>query len=209
MASKAKLKKKIVVSALALAGERGWAIVTRNDIAERAKISLADLHAVARSKEQILSLIQHHLALVFLDEVIPGETDESVRDRLFDVIMQSLEVLEPHRHGVTSIYKDVMGDPVAMIGTAPIVLRGLTLITEAAGLSTDGVFGQIRIRMIGIVWYRAFKTWMEDDPIELAKTMAGLDADLRRLESLVSSLRRKRPEDEAPESEPEADQTGS
>ena len=207
MASKSKRKKKIVKAALALAGERGWRMLTRNDIAERAKVSLAELHGLARSKEHILSLIQHQLAIDFLTDLTPGETDESVKDRLFDVIMQSLEGLEPHRHAVTAIYQDIMGDPVAMIGAAPIVLRGLRLITEAAGLNTDGFSGQIRIRMIGIVWYRAFKTWMEDDPVELAKTMAGLDADLRRLESFVSTMgpRRTPDQDDAPKPEPASD----
>jgi hypothetical protein len=59
---------------------------------------------------------------------------------------------------------------------------------EAAGISTDGPTGAIKVAGLGMAYAWVFRTWLGDDDPGLAKTMAALDRRLRRGERALGSL---------------------
>jgi hypothetical protein len=59
---------------------------------------------------------------------------------------------------------------------------------EAAGISTDGAAGAMRVAGLGMAYAWVFRTWLEDDDPGLAKTMAALDRRLRRGERALGSI---------------------
>ena len=62
----------------------------------------------------------------------------------------------------------------------------MACMLEAAGLSTTGVRGALRVKGLGAVYLVVLRTWLGDDDPDLARTMAMLDRMTRRAESLAA-----------------------
>jgi hypothetical protein len=59
---------------------------------------------------------------------------------------------------------------------------------HAAGISTDGPLGPLRVLGLGSVYGSVFSTWLEDGDPGLARTMAALDRRLKRGERTMTAL---------------------
>jgi ubiquinone biosynthesis protein COQ9 len=53
---------------------------------------------------------------------------------------------------------------------------------EAAEIATGGVRGAVALRLATVAYLSTMRTWQRDDSPDLARTMAALDARLRRIE---------------------------
>ena len=188
MTEKQKTSKLICEAALALAGERGWTPLSLRDIADRAELGLAEVYEITSSKLAVLIAIEQHLSALLSGSVEAFDDEDTPRDRVFDVVMVSLEELEPYRHGVEAIYRALLKDPVSLVFLYRSFRHAMTAISEAAGLETEGLKGRLTIDGMSVIWLNTFRVWLEDDGVELAKTMAELDKSLRRLEGLVDAM---------------------
>jgi hypothetical protein len=59
---------------------------------------------------------------------------------------------------------------------------------EAAGVSTAGLRGALRVRGLMAVWLWALRAWERDESADLSGTMAALDTALRRAETAAAWL---------------------
>jgi len=182
------ISKAISIAALELAGERGWSTLTLKDIAERADLGLAEVYQATSSKLDVLIAIQRELDDMLRASVEPFDPHDTPRDRIFDVVMVSLETLEPHRHGVEAIYRALLKDPVTFVLLLPTCHTAMRSIAVLSGLETGGLKGRFTADGLGLIWFNTFRVWLEDDAAELAKTMAELDKSLRRLEGAYNSV---------------------
>jgi hypothetical protein len=72
----------------------------------------------------------------------------------------------------------------------------MAVLLEAAGISTEGVGGLVRIKGLGAVYLATLRRWLGDESEDKAATMAALDRMLRRGEGWLAMLRcgpRRRP----------------
>ena len=182
------IQETICNAALELAGERGWANVTLKDIAIRSDLSLAAVYAVTSSKLDVLTEIQRELDRQTRMSVETPDPGDAPRDRIFDVVMVSLETLEPYRHGIESIYRGLMADPMTAVLLLPTFQRAMRSMAELSGLASHGLKGRLTADGLGLIWLNTFRVWLDDDGAELAKTMAALDTSLRRLEGAYDSF---------------------
>lgn len=198
MAKKAEAKpadpaKPVIEAALRLAAERGWANLALADIAAAAKLPLADLYASHPSKTAILVGLGRQVDR----EVLAGlesSSDESTRDRLFDLIMKRFDVLSPYRDGLSAVARDLGRDPLAAVCGLGQLARSMALMLEAAGVPSSGLVGALRTKGLGAIYLATMRDWFRDDSADKARTMAALDARLRRAESWAHRLdRRARP----------------
>jgi hypothetical protein len=60
---------------------------------------------------------------------------------------------------------------------------------EAAGLSTSGVRGALRLIGITAVYMNVLRQWMNDETPDLSETMAALDKSLTHAEQAANTLR--------------------
>ena len=60
---------------------------------------------------------------------------------------------------------------------------------EAAGVSSSGLFGALRVKGLAMIYAEAYRVWLGDDSKDMAKTMATLDRALGRVERLISLCR--------------------
>jgi AcrR family transcriptional regulator len=180
------LATKFLVTALALAADRGWHGLALADVAAEAGASLAELYRVYPSKSAILAALIARTDAALLAVPAGDLAAEPARDRLFDVLMRRFDALAPHKSALAAILKDAPRDPLAMLSLAPHLLRSMTWMLEAAGLHAHGIRGTIRVKLLTIIYLASLRTWLGDDSQDMARTMATLDARLRRLGSLFN-----------------------
>lgn len=175
---------RIVSAALRLAAERPWSDVALLDIAEAAELSLADIRAEFASKGEIVAAFARSIDNEVLAKASKRPAGQSARDTLFEVIMNRFDALTPHRKAMKSIYDARSADPAFIRG----FLSSQAWMLNAAGVSTDGIEGGMKVAGVASVYASVFTTWLEDDDPGLARTMAALDRRLRRGERTLSSI---------------------
>ncbi len=189
MAKKPHGPDEIVTAALALAAERGWRRLALADIAERAGVSLADLAAHYPDKTAILTAYADRIDRAMME----GGSDrgDSPRDRLFDVIMRRFDAMAGDRRALSVILRQSADDPRAVLCGGRRFLRSMALVLETAGISSSGLRGAAKVNGTATVFLYAFKTFLEDDSADHARTMAALDKGLRRAEDCFSMIFRR------------------
>jgi AcrR family transcriptional regulator len=182
--------KHVIEVALRLAVERGWASLALADIAAAAKLPLAELYAIYHSKTAILVALSREVDRQVLAGLEPGG-EESTRDRLFDLIMKRFDALAPYRDGLAAVARAAGRDPVAALCGLDQLARSMALTLEAAGVSSSGLAGALRIKGLGAIYLATMRDWFRDDSADKARTMAALDARLRRAEGWARRLDRR------------------
>ncbi|MFQ5954733.1 MAG: TetR family transcriptional regulator [Kiloniellales bacterium] len=205
MVKKADIPRHLVDTALAAAAERGWQSLSLNDIADAAGLPLSKVYPVFGSKRAILDAFAQRID----EQVLAGQPKEwaeedTPRDRLFDVMMRRIDALTPHKAGVGAVMRSLGRDPVAALCGTPQLVRSMSWMLEAAGIDSHGPAGVIRTRGLALLWLSTLQVWLADDTPDAAKTMAALDARLRRADRWAATFtdppRRAGPRKEAEES---------
>lgn len=177
---------RIIDAALKLAAERSWATITLDDIAAAAKLDPDEVYRLTPTKSAILGAFVRRTDLAVLEgePVAEGEEAEpaSTHDRLFDVLMRRFEVLQPDRAALGALCRDLPRDPISFAAVIPQAHQSFARMLEAAGLSARGLRGLARIHALAGVWLATQRTWFADEGPDMAKTMAVLDRNLRRME---------------------------
>ncbi len=188
MARKAYVSDRILSAALELAAAGGWRSLSLAEIAGKAGVSLAEVHAAYPTKASILA---GFIARIDRQVLAGGTTEkeDSVRDRLFEVLMRRFDALTPHKDAVAGILRDLPSNPAAVLATAPQFVNGMAWMVEAAGLSSSGLRGAIRVNGVILIYLNTLRVWLRDDSADMARTMASLDQGLRRAESLIRCCR--------------------
>ena len=180
MAARKTIDDKVIDASLVLAAEKGWAGLTLGQIADVAKVSLADLHERFSSKGDIIRAYSRRIDVRVLRAVDPEDQEgERPKDRIFDVLMLRFDELQRDKTAVASIFRSVSCDPFALLASAKPAVQSMQWMLEAAGIDVEGMTGAVRARALGAVWLAAFRIWLEDGE-ELAKTMAELDHRLQQ-----------------------------
>ncbi len=180
-------KGRIIDAALKLAAAKPWHDVTLHEIAQAAGVGLVDLSKEFYGK---LSIMAAFTKLV--DQEVLGRarlvhgTDESHRDRVFDVIMTRFDVLQPYRAALKSIVTDsgMLPGPDMLARS----MRSQHWMLVAAGIPADGPAGRAREAALLSVYARTFREWLDDEDPGRAKTMAVLDRRLRNGERWMQTF---------------------
>lgn len=189
---KADLPQRIIDAAFALAAERGWRDLSLAEIAEAAKLPLSTVYPIFASKQAILDGFSRGVDAEMLAEGVE-ETELPARDRLFDMIMRRFDALQPHKEALGAILQDQLCDPLTACCGLGRLRRSMAATLEAAGFSTTGCRGVVRIKGLSAVYLSTIRVWLRDDSEDMAKTMAHLDKRLSRIDSLIGRLKSYRP----------------
>ena len=166
-------------AAFALAERKPWHEITLAAIAQQSGFSISALMRDVESKAAILRDfsrdIDRSMLLVF--EKYPPEGE--AHDRLFDVIIKRLEIMQPYRPVISSVMKRRVGDP----GDAAVMLQSLAVtvgwIAAAARVEEESAWGSWGKIGLGRAYLKALSAWIGDDDPGLSRTMAALDRSLR------------------------------
>lgn len=169
-------KGRVLAAALDGAARKSWADVTLLDIADAAKLPLAELRNEFGSKSDILAALLRAVDDEVLKRAPKPAEGQSPRDVLFDIVMTRFDVLGPYKSALKSIHAS---GPADLALAAPL-LSSMHWMLQAAGIGTDGATGSVRVAGLATVYTSVFRVWLEDDDPGHARTMAALDRRLRR-----------------------------
>ncbi len=177
--------KALVRAAFALAGRNGWTAV---NVAEAARSTGLDL-ARARGRFPGRAAILLRLGRM-ADQAALAQTpvEGSVRDRLFYLVMERLDVLQDHRAGVLALLRRLPFEPGTALMLDAATRRSLRWLLEAAGVSTIGLRGELRAQGLYLVWLWAVRAWQTDETDDLSPTMSAVDSALQRVGRLAEWL---------------------
>ena len=170
------------------ATQHGWRALSMETITETASI---DPEIACRTATSRIDLLGHGIRRAdraALNETAAFDDEDSVRDKLFALLMARFDSMAPHRNGIRAILEDGKFDPALHIMIATQGLCSMSRMLEAAGLSAAGPLGLARAKGLLLVNANALRIWLDDDSEDMAKTMSALDKGLGRAESLALSL---------------------
>jgi AcrR family transcriptional regulator len=181
-------RSKAVRAALELAQQRDWGEVTLADIAHQAGLDLADLRREFACKSDILRAFQAEVDADVLAKVRPAGPDQSVRDRLFDILMTRFEVLGPYKPALKRIACYLRCRPGEASLLACSSLAAQYWMLAGAGAKLDGARAAVRVAGLTAIYGKVFKVWLEDSSPSLDRTMAALDRALSNGERMLHNM---------------------
>lgn len=176
------LRRDLARAALTLAATTPWRDITLAALADAASRPLADLYGA--SLWEAVDCAEEAFDRAIADGSAALDPQQSVRDRLFDLIMKRFEAMEPHRKAVMGMEYGVDRDPTLLASQHQRHVRCARWVLALAGLEADGVTGQARAQGLGVIIGQARAAWRGDVDGDFAKTMASLDKNLRRAEEM-------------------------
>jgi len=180
----------IAAAAFRLAAERGWRATSLDDIAAACAMSPAALRRRFPSKASVLIACAGEIEHQASAESPVFEPEDTARDRLFELLMQRLDLLAPHKDAVASILRDLPADPLGAVAAGPDVLRLMAGILDQADVPASGPVGCLRCNGLAAIWLATLRDWVNDDSPDNTRTMAALDAHLRRAAPFARLLSR-------------------
>jgi hypothetical protein len=176
------LRRDLARAALTLAVAKPWREVTIADLAQTAGRPMAEFYGA--SLWEAVDCVEEAFDRAIADGGATLDPQQSVRDRLFDLIMKRFEAMEPHRAAVLAMEQGVDRDPTLLASLHQRHVRCARWVLALAGLEADGMTGQARAQGLGVIIGQARAAWRGDDAGDFAKTMASLDKNLRRAEEM-------------------------
>lgn len=175
------IRRDLARAALSVAATKPWRETTLRELAQAAGRPLSELYGASIGEAVDCVEEAFDRAIAEKADVSPGQ---SVRDRLFELIMSRFEAMEPHRTAVLAMEAGVDRDPTLMAAAHQRHVRCARWVLALAGLEADGMTGQARAQGLGVIIGQARAAWRGDDAGDFAKTMASLDRNLRRAEEM-------------------------
>lgn len=179
-------KRQAIIDALMdLAAKRSWNSIEIKDVAQAANVSLAEFRDLFPSKGAVLGALSRRIDREVLEGTTEDLAGEPARERVFDVMMRRFDALAPYKEALRRISADLRYDPVSLAALNQVSLNSQRFMLAAAGISTEGPLGALKLQGAVLVWANTLRTWLDDDDPTLARTMARLDRELRRGERIL------------------------
>ena len=167
---------RLINAAFDLAARHRWREITIRDIAQEAGLSAPEALTIFPSKFLIVKAFSRRVDQSILNDLaVDAETDESPKDRLFDILMRRFEVMSDYKAGLIGIVSDLGSAPCSVIHRILAVRNSIAIMLEAIGIPTSGLDGQIRVHGLLAIYAYCLNTWFRDESADLAATMAAVN----------------------------------
>ncbi len=173
---------RLIDAALRRIAEDGWRRLSMAAIAAEADLPILHLYREFASKSALLCAFFRRVDEAVLAAPVEAEADERPRDRVFDLLMRRFDALRPHKAVLEVLRRDLPRDPVSALAASAMLCRSTRWMLDAAGVELVGVRGALSVKLTLAAYLAAARVWQRDDSPDLTRTMAALDARLRRIE---------------------------
>ena len=175
----------LITAAFRLAASEGWRNLRIAAAARAAGLPLARARLRFPTRGVLLA---RFVRLADAASLAEAAEEDTVRDRLFGMLMRRLDVFQAHREGVLALRESLPFRPRTVLFLALLTETSMAWILGAAGVGTSGLAGRLRVKGLTAVWVWTLRAWQHDQTADLAPTMAALDAALRQAERAAGWL---------------------
>jgi hypothetical protein len=102
--------------------------------------------------------------------------------------MRRFDILTPQKAGLREILRSYPLDAEAVLCGSLMLHTSAAWMLEAANLSSAGLRGFARTKVLAALYVSMLPIWFGDDSDDMARTMAVLDRRLKRLNSATNVL---------------------
>ena len=179
----------LIEIAFSLTLKDGWKAFSLNQLAEEVgeKTAMSPIlvsnHYPAKSA--ILSTFERYIDAQVLAEEIHFTDQDTPRDRIFEVLMLRLEMIQKYKTALSRICKELPLDPLSIFATGPTLLLSMSKMLNASGQLKNGLLGVAQAHGLLAIWASSFRTWLTDNNPDHSLTMAKLDRNLRYGENII------------------------
>jgi AcrR family transcriptional regulator len=178
MAKAATPQARLADAAFRLLVKQSWNELTLASVARSAKVPLAELHAFAPTKPALIGVMFASVGEDVARRYKPDRESANERDRILDVALTWFESLSTRRPALRALHEGLRRDPLAIVAARGAFVHAaewlLTLAEADAGRALP-----LKAAVLAALLVRAIPVWLDDDK-DMTKTMARLDADMRR-----------------------------
>jgi AcrR family transcriptional regulator len=173
-------RERIIAAFMSLLADKPIERIGLSEIAREAGVSLVELRDLFGSTFAILAAQIKETDRTVLAADAADMAEEPPRERLFDVLMRRLEVLEPHKAAVRSLTRSASRNPGLAFALNGLAVRSQQWMLTAADIDAAGPRGMVRAQGLAVLFASVLRTWVDDDDPGHARTMAALDRALAR-----------------------------
>jgi hypothetical protein len=169
--------------------EGGWRALKIETLQAKSGLDHTTVQRLAPTPLAALRLVLQHINAIVLRDG-PADATESPRDRLFEIMMRRYDTLLPWRLSLRGLSRSLPPDPFSAIGFAIALERSMGAMLEAAGISSKGLAGGLRLRGLCLIHADVLRQFLDDQSVDLAATMKALDERLKQAEGFARLLDR-------------------
>ena len=151
-------RERIIEAFMALLAEKPFDAIGFAEIAREAGVSLSDLRGSFGSTLAILAAHVKETDRAVLAGIDAEIAEEPPRERLFDVLMRRLEVLEPHKAAVRSLLRSVGRNPGLAFALNGLGVRSQQWMLTAADIGAGGPRGMLRAQGLALLFAQVLRT---------------------------------------------------
>lgn len=181
------MKDKVFEACLTTIEREGWNGFSFAKSSQASGIPLHVFHQHFSSPTAVMTHLFQILDQAVLKDLEPYE-ELSPKDALFDILMNRFEASQPYKLVLKHFWKDWILNPTEAPTFACQGFSSMAWMLEAAGLSTHGLKGILRVQGLTTLYLLTLRTWLTDDSPDLGKTMVFLDKGLVKLERAARFL---------------------
>jgi AcrR family transcriptional regulator len=170
----------VIAAFMELLAEKPFEQIGFAEIADRADVTLAQLRDMFGSTLSILAAHMKEIDRQVLSGADPDMAEEPPRERLFDVLMRRIEVMEPYKEAVRSLVRSAARNPGLALALNGLGVRSQQWMLTAADIAASGPKGMFRSQGLALLFASVLRTWLDDDDPANARTLAALDRALAR-----------------------------
>ena len=178
----------LIDTTLSLAGELGWSSVTLQLIGQTANIPLNEVSTIFSSKWDILEAFRRRTDLLLTTGENPNLSGQSAKDRLFDVLMARIEIIEPWKAGIGSIAKHALAQPLTGIRLFTSLNESMERMIQHVDVKIQGPGKLLQSHGLTLIYLLVLRRWIADHSSDLGPTMAELNERLIATDRLMSRI---------------------
>ena len=187
-------RQRVYDAAVKLIAERGYEATTLRDVAKEAGVSVGLLYRYFPSKRAVILALHDELSADYARQALDMPRGKW-RDRFIFALQTSLDVLEPHRVALKSLFPVLVGDPEEGVFAENVAfsrVRVQQVFEEAVVGSTDApppALGAAVGRLLYLVHLAVLLWWLLDRSPKQRATAALLQITRQILPSTALALR--------------------
>ena len=178
----------LIDTTLSLAGELGWPSVTLQLIGKTANVPLSEVSAIFSSKWDILEAFRERTDLLLTAGKSANLSGQSAKDRLFDILMARIDIIEPWKAGIGSIARHAVAQPITGIRLFTSLNKSMECMIEHVNAKIQGPGKLIQSRGLTLIYLLVLRRWIRDHSSDLGPTMAELNERLFSADQLISRI---------------------
>ena len=178
----------IIDATLTLLGQIGWPATTLIAIAKQARLPTDEVVSRFPSIWEILEAFRERNDSCITAGSADSDTPVSLRDRLFDLTMERIEIISPWKAGINVIAKQAMVDPVMGIRLYLSLNRSMGNVLAHAGAKGHPCAQLLQSSGLTLIYLLVLRRWLADDSEDLGPTMAELNERLIVADRTVKQL---------------------